>query len=120
MFHIKHVLFHHLRKYILYSNDNHSTFLLLTCSFLLLGRPTTLTETIGKAEMWLIRSYWDLEFPRPTLPNVDYVGGLHCKPAKPLPKVNTFFRSLFFYLISFLVKMILQLSLDFPPRDRDI
>ncbi|XP_075798756.1 UDP-glucuronosyltransferase 2B17-like [Microtus pennsylvanicus] len=52
----------------------------------MLGRPTTLTETIGKAEMWLIRSYWDLEFPRPTLPNVDYVGGLHCKPAKPLPK----------------------------------
>ncbi|XP_057627593.1 UDP-glucuronosyltransferase 2B17-like isoform X3 [Chionomys nivalis] len=51
-----------------------------------LGRPTTLTETIGKAEMWLIRSYWDLEFPRPTLPNVDFVGGLHCKPAKPLPK----------------------------------
>ncbi|XP_038175760.1 UDP-glucuronosyltransferase 2B17-like [Arvicola amphibius] len=52
----------------------------------ILGRPATLTETIGKAEMWLIRSYWDLEFPRPSLPNVDYVGGLHCKPAKPLPK----------------------------------
>ncbi|XP_035308378.1 UDP-glucuronosyltransferase 2B17 isoform X3 [Cricetulus griseus] len=51
-----------------------------------LGKHTTLAETIGKAEMWLIRSYWDLEFPRPTLPNVDYVGGLHCKPAKPLPK----------------------------------
>ena len=90
MFLIKHIFFHHLRKYILYLNDNHSTILLLTCSFLLLGRQTTLTETIGKAEMWLIRSYWDLEFPRPTLPNVDYVGGLHCKPAKPLPKVNTF------------------------------
>ncbi|KAK7830860.1 hypothetical protein U0070_018404, partial [Myodes glareolus] len=53
-----------------------------------LGRPTTLTETIGKAEMWLIRSYWDLEFPRLTLPNVDYVGGPHCKPAKPLPKTS--------------------------------
>ncbi|XP_052591897.1 UDP-glucuronosyltransferase 2B17-like isoform X1 [Peromyscus californicus insignis] len=51
-----------------------------------LGRPTTFAETVGKAEMWLIRSYWDLEFPHPTLPNVDYVGGLHCKPAKPLPK----------------------------------
>ncbi|KAK7798052.1 hypothetical protein U0070_010701 [Myodes glareolus] len=51
-----------------------------------LGRPITLTETRGKAEMWLIRSYWDLEFPCTTLPNVDYVGGLHCKPAKPLPK----------------------------------
>ncbi|XP_021044675.1 UDP-glucuronosyltransferase 2B17-like [Mus pahari] len=51
-----------------------------------LGRPTTLAETMGKAEMWLIRSYWDLEFPHPSLPNIDYVGGLHCKPAKPLPK----------------------------------
>ncbi|XP_021017480.1 UDP-glucuronosyltransferase 2B17-like isoform X2 [Mus caroli] len=50
------------------------------------GEPTTLAETMGKAEMWLIRSYWDLEFPHPTLPNIDYVGGLHCKPAKPLPK----------------------------------
>ncbi|XP_054967449.1 UDP-glucuronosyltransferase 2B15 isoform X2 [Pan paniscus] len=50
------------------------------------GRPTTLFETMGKAEMWLIRTYWDFEFPRPFLPNVDFVGGLHCKPAKPLPK----------------------------------
>ncbi|XP_019571216.2 UDP-glucuronosyltransferase 2B31 [Rhinolophus sinicus] len=51
-----------------------------------LGRPTTLYELIGKAEMWLIRTYWDLEFPRPHLPHFEFVGGLHCKPAKPLPK----------------------------------
>ncbi|XP_053452685.1 UDP-glucuronosyltransferase 2B31-like [Nycticebus coucang] len=51
-----------------------------------LGRPTTLYEMMGKAEMWLIRTYWDFEFPRPLLPNVEFVGGLHCKPAKPLPK----------------------------------
>ncbi|XP_043762517.1 UDP-glucuronosyltransferase 2B4-like isoform X3 [Cervus elaphus] len=50
------------------------------------GRPTTFLETVGKADMWLIRTYWDLEFPLPVLPNFEFVGGLHCKPAKPLPK----------------------------------
>ncbi|XP_012510956.1 PREDICTED: UDP-glucuronosyltransferase 2B17-like [Propithecus coquereli] len=51
-----------------------------------LGRPTTIYETMKKADMWLIRTYWDFDFPRPLLPNFDFVGGLHCKPAKPLPK----------------------------------
>ncbi|XP_045389030.1 UDP-glucuronosyltransferase 2A3 [Lemur catta] len=51
-----------------------------------LGRTTTLCETLGKADMWLIRTYWDFEYPQPYLPNFEFVGGLHCKPAKPLPK----------------------------------
>ncbi|KAM9742740.1 UDP-glucuronosyltransferase 2B31-like isoform 2-T2 [Dama dama] len=51
-----------------------------------LGRQTTLSETMGKAEIWLIRTYWDFQFPHPLLPNFEFVGGLHCKPAKPLPK----------------------------------
>ncbi|XP_059131131.1 UDP-glucuronosyltransferase 2B31-like isoform X1 [Peromyscus eremicus] len=51
-----------------------------------LGRPTTLIELMGKADIWLIRTYWDLEFPHPLLPHFDYVGGLHCRPAKSLPK----------------------------------
>ncbi|CAH6886782.1 LOC101844897 [Phodopus roborovskii] len=51
-----------------------------------LGRPTTLLEMMGKADVWLIRTYWDLEFPHPVLPNFDFVGGLHCRPAKSLPK----------------------------------
>ncbi|XP_006873825.1 PREDICTED: UDP-glucuronosyltransferase 2B31-like isoform X2 [Chrysochloris asiatica] len=50
------------------------------------GKPTTLSETMGKAEIWLIRTYWDFDFPRPFLPHFDFVGGLHCKPARPLPK----------------------------------
>ncbi|RXN28773.1 UDP-glucuronosyltransferase 2A1-like protein [Labeo rohita] len=49
------------------------------------GRPTSYCEMMGKADIWLIRTYWDFEFPRPFLPNFKYVGGLHCTPAKPLP-----------------------------------
>uniref|UniRef100_A0A8D1PPI3 UDP-glucuronosyltransferase n=1 Tax=Sus scrofa TaxID=9823 RepID=A0A8D1PPI3_PIG len=51
-----------------------------------LGMPTTIFETMGKADMWLIRNYWDFDFPRPLLPNFEFIGGFHCKPAKPLPK----------------------------------
>ncbi|XP_062925310.1 UDP-glucuronosyltransferase 2A1-like [Mobula hypostoma] len=51
-----------------------------------LGEPTTLCETMGKADIWLIRTYWDFEFPRPLLPNFVFVGGLHCRPANPLPQ----------------------------------
>uniref|UniRef100_A0A8I5U4R9 UDP glucuronosyltransferase family 2 member B11 n=1 Tax=Pongo abelii TaxID=9601 RepID=A0A8I5U4R9_PONAB len=52
----------------------------------ILGRPTILFETMGKADIWLMRNSWSFQFPHPFLPNVDFVGGLHCKPAKPLPK----------------------------------
>uniref|UniRef100_A0A4W4HGL0 UDP-glucuronosyltransferase n=1 Tax=Electrophorus electricus TaxID=8005 RepID=A0A4W4HGL0_ELEEL len=52
----------------------------------ILGKPTTLCDTMGKADIWLIKSYWDFEYSRPFLPNFKFVGGLHCKPAKPLPK----------------------------------
>ncbi|XP_066567098.1 UDP-glucuronosyltransferase 2A2-like isoform X1 [Amia ocellicauda] len=52
----------------------------------ILGKPTTFCETMGKADIWLIRTYWDFEYPRPFLPNFQFVGGLHCKPAKPLPE----------------------------------
>uniref|UniRef100_A0A9L0IHG0 UDP-glucuronosyltransferase 2C1-like n=1 Tax=Equus asinus TaxID=9793 RepID=A0A9L0IHG0_EQUAS len=51
-----------------------------------LGKPTTLCEIIRKAAMWLIRTSWEFEFPYPYLPHFEFVGGLHCKPAKPLPK----------------------------------
>ncbi|XP_006810519.1 UDP-glucuronosyltransferase 2C1-like [Neolamprologus brichardi] len=41
---------------------------------------------MSKADIWLIRTHWDFEFPRPFPPNFKYVGGIHCRPAKPLPE----------------------------------
>uniref|UniRef100_A0A3B3HLQ9 UDP-glucuronosyltransferase n=1 Tax=Oryzias latipes TaxID=8090 RepID=A0A3B3HLQ9_ORYLA len=38
------------------------------------------------ADLWLMRVDFVFEFPRPTMPNVVYVGGFHCKPSKPLPE----------------------------------
>ncbi|XP_053720663.1 UDP-glucuronosyltransferase 2A2-like [Synchiropus splendidus] len=36
------------------------------------------------ADLWLMRVDFVFEFPRPTMPNVVYMGGFQCKPAKPL------------------------------------
>ncbi|KAM3625623.1 uncharacterized protein V6R79_014939 [Siganus canaliculatus] len=38
------------------------------------------------ADIWLMRVDFVFEFPRPTMPNVIYMGGFQCKPAKPLPQ----------------------------------
>uniref|UniRef100_A0A8D0CJ73 UDP-glucuronosyltransferase n=1 Tax=Scleropages formosus TaxID=113540 RepID=A0A8D0CJ73_SCLFO len=51
----------------------------------ILGKPTTACEVMGKADLWLIRTNWDFDYPRPLLPNFQFVGGLHCKPSNPLP-----------------------------------
>lgn len=40
---------------------------------------------IQGADLWLMRVDFVFEFPRPTMPNVVYMGGFQCKPSKPLP-----------------------------------
>uniref|UniRef100_A0A1A7X8R1 UDP-glucuronosyltransferase n=3 Tax=Iconisemion striatum TaxID=60296 RepID=A0A1A7X8R1_9TELE len=49
------------------------------------GTPTSACELMGKADIWLMRTYWDFDFPRPFLPNFKFIGGINCRPAKPLP-----------------------------------
>lgn len=40
---------------------------------------------IQEADIWLFRSDFVFDFPRPTMPNVIYMGGFQCKSAQPLP-----------------------------------
>ncbi|XP_033962055.1 UDP glucuronosyltransferase 5 family, polypeptide G1 [Pseudochaenichthys georgianus] len=37
-----------------------------------------------EADMWLMRTDFVFEFPRPTMPNVVYIGGFQCKKPRPL------------------------------------
>ena len=42
-------------------------------------------ELLQDADIWLFRTDFVFDFPRPTMPNVVYIGGFQCKPAQPLP-----------------------------------
>lgn len=37
------------------------------------------------ADIWLMRNDFIFEFPRPTMPNIVYMGGFQCQTPKPLP-----------------------------------
>ncbi|XP_029281933.1 UDP-glucuronosyltransferase 2A1-like [Cottoperca gobio] len=44
------------------------------------------SDLLQGADLWLMRVDFVFEFPRPTMPNVVYIGGFQCKPPKPLPE----------------------------------
>ncbi|XP_031426690.1 UDP-glucuronosyltransferase 2B13-like [Clupea harengus] len=44
------------------------------------------SQIVKAADLWLMRVDFVFEFPRPTMPNIVYIGGFQCKPAKPLPQ----------------------------------
>ncbi|NP_001170967.1 UDP glucuronosyltransferase 5 family, polypeptide D1 [Danio rerio] len=46
---------------------------------------TDIVGLIQAADIWLMRADFVFEFPRPTMPNIVYMGGFRCKPSKPLP-----------------------------------
>ncbi|KAM9475421.1 UDP-glucuronosyltransferase 2A1-like isoform 1-T1 [Clarias gariepinus] len=46
---------------------------------------TDVLSLMQGADLWLMRVDFVFEFPRPTMPNVVYIGGFQCKPSSPLP-----------------------------------
>ncbi|XP_068164228.1 UDP glucuronosyltransferase 5 family, polypeptide G1 [Antennarius striatus] len=47
-----------------------------------------------EAHIWLVRTDFVFELPRPTMPSVVYIGGFQCKKAHPLPvELETFMQS---------------------------
>ncbi|XP_035997867.1 UDP-glucuronosyltransferase 2B19-like [Fundulus heteroclitus] len=50
-----------------------------------LGDNITTFSLVQAADLWLMRVDFTFELPRPTMPNVIYIGGFQGKPSKPLP-----------------------------------
>ncbi|XP_029000024.1 UDP-glucuronosyltransferase 2C1-like [Betta splendens] len=51
-----------------------------------LGPGNDFNDMVLDADIWLMRADFVFEYPRPTMPNVVYIGGFQCKPPKPLPQ----------------------------------
>lgn len=52
-----------------------------------IGDGAPLEKIVKETKAWLLCTDNALEFPRPMLPNMEYIGGIITKPAKPLPQV---------------------------------
>ncbi|CAB1352665.1 unnamed protein product, partial [Coregonus sp. 'balchen'] len=53
----------------------------------ILGRETTIPELMKRASLWLERYDFTLEFPRPLMPNMVMIGGIHFEEPNELPEV---------------------------------
>ncbi|KAL2078311.1 hypothetical protein ACEWY4_025996 [Coilia grayii] len=49
------------------------------------GPEVNFYHLLQATDLWLMRVDFVFDFPRPTMPNIVYIGGFQCKPAKPLP-----------------------------------
>jgi len=45
-------------------------------------------DIVSQSSMWLIRTDFAFEYPRPLMPNVKFIGGFHCQEAEPIKDEN--------------------------------
>ena len=48
----------------------------------------TYLDLVSESAMWLIRTDFSFEYPRPMMPNMEFIGGFHCKEAKPINQLG--------------------------------
>ncbi|XP_027694983.1 UDP-glucuronosyltransferase 1-7-like [Vombatus ursinus] len=53
-----------------------------------LQRPMTFKELYRDTSIWLLRSDFVFDYPKPVMPNVVFIGGITCHEAKPLSQVS--------------------------------
>lgn len=53
----------------------------------LLQRQVSLVDIFGYASLWLFRADFVLDYPRPVMPNMVFIGGINCAHRKPLSQV---------------------------------
>ncbi|XP_058521130.1 UDP-glucuronosyltransferase 1A9-like [Ochotona princeps] len=51
--------------------------------------PVTLYDLFSHTSIWLLRTDFVLDYPKPVMPNMVYVGGINCHEGKPLSKVSS-------------------------------
>ncbi|XP_056324441.1 UDP-glucuronosyltransferase 1A1-like isoform X3 [Danio aesculapii] len=51
-----------------------------------LQRDVSLTEILSTGAVWLMRYDFTLEFPKPLMPNMQFIGGINCEVKNPLTK----------------------------------
>ncbi|XP_047400281.1 UDP-glucuronosyltransferase 1A8-like [Sciurus carolinensis] len=45
-------------------------------------------DLFSQVSIWLLRTDFVLDYPRPVMPNMIFIGGINCQQGKPLPKVR--------------------------------
>uniref|UniRef100_H0XX21 glucuronosyltransferase n=1 Tax=Otolemur garnettii TaxID=30611 RepID=H0XX21_OTOGA len=54
----------------------------------ILQTPVTAYDLYSHTSVWLLRTDFVLESPRPLMPNMIFIGGINCYQGKPLPELN--------------------------------
>ncbi|KAL2775325.1 UDP-glucuronosyltransferase 1A9 precursor, partial [Daubentonia madagascariensis] len=52
----------------------------------ILQTPVTAYDLFSHTSIWLLRTDFVLDYPRPVMPNMIFIGGINCNQRKPLPE----------------------------------